>query len=318
MIPYRQYFTNTVITLFPPFAALLLAWWGSSYQASYVRAHELHTVKVNSTTEMQELFNHTGFSWPLLAGSTVPRVTVASLPADLDGIADLELRKSLFIRALLPSILAENHHIRITRERVQTLLKNGLSTTEKSSRRWLRDIMRTYRVKGDVNYPPAQRQLLRRLDEIPPALVIAQAANESGWGTSRFAVEGNNLFGIWTYRQEQGLIPAARADDMDHTVRTFPNIRASVKAYLYTLNIGRSYHDLRSLREKMRHENIPLDALALADGLENYSQRGMEYIDEVRAIIERNQLDLLENVDLYPVEVQLVLNNTLFSVSTGG
>jgi len=318
MKPYRRNLTNAAITALPPIAALLLAWWGNAYQASFMRAHELHTVKVNSSSEMQEMFDRMGFIWPLTEGPTVPRVAVASLPGDLEDITDLELRKSLFIRALLPSILAENHRLRITRERVQSLLKIGLSADEKSSSSWLRGIMRTYRVKGDVDQPAVQRKLLRRLDEIPPALIIAQAANESGWGTSRFAVEGNNLFGIWTFQQEQGLIPEARADDMEHSVRTFPDIRASVKAYLYTLNIGNAYRNLRSLREHMRQDHQPLDAATLAAGLVHYSQRGGDYVNEVRAIIERNQLDLLKNVDLHPVDVELVENTAWITGSTGG
>jgi Bax protein len=314
----RRYLSNFTITALPPVAALLLAWWGNLYQDSYTRTHELHQVRVHSSYAMQEMFNNMGFVWPLTSGPTVPRVAVASLPGDLGTITDLELRKSLFIRALLPSILAENHRLRMTRERVETLLKDGLSETAKSSSSWLGGIMRTYRVDGDPEQPAVQRRLLRRLDEIPPALVIAQAANESGWGTSRFAVKGNNLFGIWTFKQEQGLIPEARADDMEHSVRTFPDIRTSVKAYLYTLNIGYAYRDLRSLRERMRQNHQPLDAAALAEGLVHYSQRGGEYVNELQAIIERNQLEFLESVDLHPVDVELVENFGVFTESTNG
>ena len=312
----NRHLANAVITILPLTAAVLLAWWGTSYRSTIDRGHELNVISVNSSSDLQEKFEQIGFSWPLSSGPTIPRITVRSLPRDLDSVTDLELRKSLFIRALLPSILAENQRIRLVRERVQSILKNGLSITQMSARRWLQNIMHTYRVRGDLKQPAVQQQLLRRLDEIPPALVLAQAANESGWGTSRFAIEGNNLFGIWTFQREMGLIPEARAGDLEHQVRTFPDIRASVKTYLYTLNIGRSYRELRRLRENMRSTNQSLDAVTLAEGLVHYSQRGMEYVDEVRAIIERNQLDFLDEVDLHPLEVELVLN--IFTVSTDG
>lgn len=311
----KRHFTNAVITALPIITAMLLAWWGVSYQSTLNRSHELNVISVNNSSELQEKFEQIGFSWPLSPGSTIPRVTVGSLPRDLDGVTDLELRKSLFIRALLPSILAENQRIRLIRERVQSILKNGLSVTQMSALHWLQNIKRTYRVQGDIKRPEVQQRLLRRLDEIPPALVLAQAANESGWGTSRFAIEGNNLFGIWTFQRETGLIPEARAGDLEHKVRTFPDIRASVKAYLYTLNIGKSYRELRKLRETMRHANESLDAVTLAAGLIHYSQRGTEYVDEVRAIIERNQLNFLDEVALHPLEVKLVMN---LSVSTDG
>jgi len=316
--PLNRYLTYAGIMSLPLAAACLMAWWGIVFQSMSYRAHELNVIAVTTTREMEKEFELIGYHWPPAAGATIPRMTVKSLPGDLENITDNERKKSLFIRALLPGILAENRHIRTLRNRVQTILKNGLSTTELSTRQWLYNVMQTYRVKGDIKHPSVQQQLLRRLDEIPPALVLAQAANESGWGTSRFAIEGNNLFGIWTFQREKGIIPAARADDMEHTVRAFPNIRASVKAYLYTLNIGKAYKKLRSLRENMRQTHQALDAITLADGLINYSQRGNEYINEIRSIIERNQLYLLDSVDLYPMDVGLVMNPVILSESTDG
>jgi len=318
MNQFSRYLINTVITSLPLIAAMLLAWWGLAFQSMTHRSHELIVIMVYTTDQMEQEFRQLGYQWPPKSGPTIPRVTVKSLPRDLDSIDDNERRKSLFIRALLPSILAENQHLRMLRSRVETILKNGLSATEMSVRQWLYNIMQLYRIDGDITQPAVQQQLLRRLDEFPPALVLAQAANESGWGTSRFALEGNNLFGIWTFKRDKGIIPAARAEDMEHTVRSFPDIRASVKAYLYTLNVGRSYINLRTLRENMRQNHQALDAITLANGLLNYSQRGSDYIDDIRTIIERNRLYLLDSVDLHPIDVELVLNSPVHSESTGG
>lgn len=308
----------TGVMLLPLLAAFLLAWWGMAFQSASHRVHELEMITVNTTQEMEQQFLRLDYQWPSMTRSTIPRVTVRSLPGDLASITDNDLRKSLFIRALLPSILAENQQLRTLRNRVKTILKNGLSTTKSSARHWLYNIMQSYGVKGDIMQLSIQQRLLRRLDEIPPALVLAQAANESGWGTSRFALEGNNLFGIWTFQNHKGIIPAARAEDMEHTVRAFPNIRASVKAYFYTLNIGKAYRDLRNLRESMRQAGQTLDAITLTKGLVHYSQRGSEYVDEIRSIIEKNQLYLLDNLDLQPIDVGLVMNSLATDVSIDG
>jgi len=302
----------------PLLAAVLLAWLGTAYQSMTHRTHELNVISVYTTEQMEQEFRQLGYLWPPILGPTIPRVTVKSLPRDLDSITDNERRKSLFIRAILPSILAENQHLRMLRSRVKTILKNGFAATEMSARQWLYNVMQSYRVKGDITQPAVQRRLLRRLDELPPALVLAQAANESGWGTSRFALEGNNLFGIWTFQRDKGIIPTARAEDMEHAVRSFPNIRASVKSYLYTLNIGNAYRGLRTLREKMRMANQSLDADTLAKGLVHYSQRGNEYVDDIRSIIEKNQLYLLDKVDLHPIDIELVMNSLVLNESTGG
>ena len=318
MNPSNRYLTYAVITLLPLVAAALLAWWGASYQSALIRSHKLNVISVHSSAEMKIKFERLGLSWPPEPGPTVPRFTVRSLPGDLDDVMDLELRKSLFIRALLPSILAENQRIRDLRNNVKSLLKNGLSATGTPAWHWLQSIMQNYRIKGDIRQPAVQRLLLRRLDVIPPSLVLAQAANESGWGTSRFAVEGNNLFGIWTYKDDRGLIPTARAEDMEHAVRRYPNIRASVRAYLYTLNIGGSYRQLRILREDMRQSGRAPDALGLVDGLVRYSQRGMDYVEDIRNIVERNQLQLLDKVELYPLKVELVMKLPVMNESKDG
>ena len=155
-----------------------------------------------------------------------------------------------------------------------------------------------YRVNGDLNDPLVRDILLRRVDEVPPALVLAQAANESAWGNSRFAREANNLFGQWTYKQDLGMVPARRDEGARHYVRVFPDLRSSVRAYLRNINIGHAYLDLRRMRARMRAAGQQLDPYRLSDGLLRYSQRGEEYVNEIRTMMSINGLDQLGPLQL--------------------
>jgi cytochrome c oxidase subunit 2 len=127
------------------------------------------------------------------------------------------------------------------------------------------------------------------VDAVPAALVLAQAANESGWGTSRFAQEANNLFGMWTWDKDAGLLPERRAANARHFVRVFNNLRGAVDNYLHTINTGPAYRELRMLREQQRLRGEPLSAWKLAAGLSRYSERGEEYVAEIRSIIRFNR-----------------------------
>jgi Bax protein len=143
-----------------------------------------------------------------------------------------------------------------------------------------------------------QQRLLRRVDEVPVALALAQAAIESGWGTSRFVHQANNLFGHWTYRHDRGLVPREREAGKTHRVRIFTTLRSSVQAYLHNLNTGRAYRHLRLLRAILRENDQPLDGEHLAAGLLHYSERGQAYVDEVRTLIRSNHLTHFETVRL--------------------
>ena len=137
-------------------------------------------------------------------------------------------------------------------------------------------------------------ELLVRVDIIPVSLALAQAANESAWGTSRFAREGNNIFGQWCFDEGCGLVPGQRADDASHEVRSFSSVEASVRAYFRNLNTNPTYEYLRELRAQMRMKGKPLDSRALAQGLLRYSERGHVYISELYDIIRVNDLLALD------------------------
>ncbi|ALP52416.1 hypothetical protein Tel_04250 [Candidatus Tenderia electrophaga] len=287
---------NILAFLFPLLVALLLT--GFIPQGARLDERlQLERLKVSSASELEAAFDRLGYHWP--PQGKVPPVEVSTLPADLGKIQDVDRKKSLFFRALLPIVLAENEKLRELRGQVVELLDTGVRHLDDSQRAWLQAIAHQYKIKHDIKSARAQHLLLRRVDVVPPALVLAQAANESAWGTSRFSRLGNNLFGQWTYREAEGIVPLGRPEGASYAVRSFPSIDASVRAYLRNLNTNPAYQSLRVMRAQMRDAGGALDAVALATGLEAYSARGQAYIDELQLMMRGNRLvSLLDAVEL--------------------
>jgi Bax protein len=255
-------------------------------------------LEIDTAAELEALFKSMDYHWPPPDQALVPPVVIKRLPGDFPAITQTEQRKSLFLRLLLPIVLLENRRIREQRTLAQWLLKNGLlnetSRGEGSPEHvWLTKLANRLQIKGNLRDPSVQALLLRRLDEIPPALALAQSAIESGWGTSRFALEGNSLFGQWTYQANAGLEPSGRAPDASHLVASFPDLRSSVRAYMRNLNSSRAYREFREAREAMREAGRELSATELAGHLQRYSERGLEYVQELRVIINSSTLAAL-------------------------
>ncbi len=252
----------------------------------------LHTVSASRAADLEALFASRDYLWPPEAG--VPPLALRRLPSDLDRLR-VEGKKALFLRSVLPLVLAENRRIRAERR----VLDAWFAAPHGEVPEPVRAIADAYGVGGDLTEPAAQEQLRRRVDVVPPALALAQAAIESGWGTSRFAREGNSLFGQWTWRAEDGIVPAQREEGKRHHVQAFPDLRASVRAYLHNLNTGHAYVELRRLRSAMRGRGDILDPWRLAEGLARYSERGRVYVTEVQAMMRANALvDGLRDVQL--------------------
>lgn len=249
----------------------------------------LRTVRVDNVAELEKVFNTTDFTWPPAAGANVPRIAIYSLPDDLADRAT-QHKKTLFLRSLLPLILAENRLLRQQRGFLKGFFVRARYRPGSTAMVHAQRLADRYKVTGALSGAAVQARLLRRVDEIPPSLALAQAAIESGWGTSRFALEGNSLFGQWTWQQSAGITPANRSDGERHAVRAFPDLQASVQAYFVNLNTHGAYRRFRRLRAQMRTEGLPLNAEQLADGLSHYSQRGDEYVAEVKAMILANRL----------------------------
>lgn len=291
----------------PLLLATTLAGWSQMQSVLNTSVPRLKPVYLDSVAHIEWLFDELDFTWPLTNEATVPRLTVTSLPDDLDSQVNKARKKSLFIRMLLPLVLAENERIQAQRRFLQHVFSHPLPAPGSEEARRLQQLSKYYRVTGRWQDSDFQRRLLERVDSVPLALVIAQAANESGWGTSRFAQQANNLFGQWTFDQRQGLVPRERDAGLGHFVRIFPSLRASVRAYLHNLNTHRAYQPLRKLRRQLREQQLAVNASALVAGLKLYSQRGQHYVEEIRHLIAANRLERLEMMRLRDGSARLVI-----------
>ncbi|HKJ83786.1 MAG TPA: glucosaminidase domain-containing protein, partial [Mariprofundaceae bacterium] len=197
-------------------------------------------------------------------------------------------KKLQFFGLLRPIVETENAHILKQRHRLlQLQRKDSLSRAELHE---LRRLAARYRVKMPQTPDRAfWTTMLKRIDIIPMELVLAQAANESAWGTSRFARKGNNFFGEWCFSKGCGIVPARRDDGAIHEVEAFDSPRESVDSYIHNLNTLDAYSSLRDLRYHLRKAHRPLKASLLAIGLAQYSERGHAYVRSIRTFIRVNR-----------------------------
>ena len=213
----------------------------------------------------------------------VPRVMLSSLPADLAQVGSTDMRKTVFIKMMLPLLLAENERILADRQRVNALrdrIEQGQALTG-SELDWLGTIASRYGVdNSDFD------GLLRRIDAIPPSLAIAQAALETGWGTSRVAHYGHAMFG---QMETRGV-----GEESIFAVKFFDDLAGAVTAYAYNLNTHRAYNSFRGERARFRGRGLAPDGHELALHIARYSERGMDYVRDVRVIIRTNNLRPLD------------------------
>ncbi len=219
------------------------------------------------------------------------------LPTELKHIQSVKKRKELFIKIVLPLIAQENDRIRFDRKKLFVILnKNNNIDLEK---KWLKKKFKQYSVKNN------DLSILKiRMDEIPVSLAIAQAAKETGWGSSRFAQEGNALFGQWTWSGD-GIKPAGVDKDAKHKVARFTVLKASVKAYQRNLNTHPSYKKFRKERAIQRDNNGKLNSLELVKYLDKYAETGIEYTKILKKIISQNSLTDYDEVEILPTSLKL-------------
>lgn len=295
---HRDRLVRFSLPLIPLIIAVVITW--------QIRLEPAATPGVEAAVELEPLHFRSGerlanhfrdslsYTWP--PNGSVPAVAIEAFPSDLSSLP-VSSKKSVFFRSLLPMILAENQRIDAARDRLKTLDAtldtDSQRSLEESEKTFAERLMQSYRVEGDIRDPQVRDTLLRRVDTVPPALALAQAANESGWGTSRFTREANNLFGEWTWNENIGLLPRRRAEGATHFIRIFPTLHASVRAYMHNLNTGHAYGYLRQMRARIRDQGRFPDALTLARGLERYSERGQAYVNEIRDMIRYNNLNSL-------------------------
>ena len=251
-----------------------------------------------SAPTIEQLFKDTNYELKdVRETKLVKPVLLTLLPDEIKMIEDTKKRKELFIQIVLPLILKENNNIRLDRKRLFTIINKSNNTD--LEKKWLEKKFKQYGV------PAKDLSLLKiRMDEIPVSLAIAQAAKETGWGTSRFAQEGNALFGQWTWSGE-GLKPKEAEKGADHKVMKFNILQASVRAYQRNLNTHSSYKDFRQARAELRDAGEPLDSMVLSNYLDKYAETGEHYVEVLQKIILQNDLKDFDDAKLLPSSVEL-------------
>ena len=253
---------------------------------------ETDTVRLSAST-IKQLFEDTGYNLKdVREKKLVKPVALTLLPQEIKMIENTKKRKDFFIQIVLPLIIQENNNIKLDRKTLFNIInKNNNSVSEK---KW---IEKKYKQYGVVSKDLSILKI--RMDEIPVSLAIAQAAKETGWGTSRFAQEGNALFGQWTWSGE-GLKPKDAEVGEGHKVMKFNVLQASVRAYQRNLNTHSTYEDFRKARAEFRDLNKPLDSMELSKYLNKYAETGNQYVDVLQKIIEQNKLKDFDDAKLLP------------------
>jgi len=255
------------------------------------------TVRLSANV-IEQIFKDTNYNIKdVRKNKFVKPVSLSLLPNEMKKIESSQKRKNLFIQIILPLILAESNQIKADRKKLFSILNK--SNNSKAESKWLKKKFKQYGVKN--NDLPV---LKIRMDEIPTSLAIAQAAKESGWGTSRFALEGNALFGQWTY-SDNGIKPLNTNGDEKHKVMKFKILKASIRAYYRNLNTHSSYKIFRKIRAESRDNEEKLDSLILVNYLDKYAATGKEYVKVLKQIINQNSLKDFDDVKLLPTSSRL-------------
>ena len=258
---------------------------------------ETDTVRLNAST-IKQLFEDTNYTLDdVRKTKLVKPVALTLLPNEIKMIESTNKRKEFFIQIVLPLILKENNNIKLDRKRLFSIINKSNNTD--LEKKWLD---KKYKQYGIINKDLSTLKI--RMDEIPVSLALAQAAKETGWGTSRFAQEGNALFGQWTWSGE-GLKPKDSDKNEGHKVMKFNVLQASVRAYQRNLNTHSSYKEFRKERAKLRDQGKPLDSIILSKFLDEYAETGSQYVEVLQKIIKQNNLEDFDDAKLLPSSIEL-------------
>ncbi|MDA9974874.1 glucosaminidase domain-containing protein [Candidatus Pelagibacter sp.] len=251
-----------------------------------------------SAATIEELFKSTNYNLvDVRKNKLVKPISLDLLPKEIVKIENTKKRKDFFIKIILPLVIDENNSIKLSRMKLFSILNKSKNT--KTEQEWLNMKFKQY---GVVNKDLSSLKV--RMDEVPVSMAIAQAAKETGWGTSRFAQEGNALFGQWTWSGD-GIKPADAEDDSTHKVMRFKVLQASVKAYQRNLNTHSSYKGFRSARAELRDKGKKLDSMILSEYLDKYAETGKEYVKILQQIIRQNNLTDFDDAKLLPSSIDL-------------
>ena len=258
---------------------------------------ETDAVRLDAST-IKQLYEDTDYKLDdIRKNKLVKPIALDSFPREIKMIENTKKRKEFFIQIVLPLILQENNNIRLDRKRLFSIINKSNNTN--LEKKWLGKKYKQYGV------PLKDLSTLKiRMDEVPVSLALAQAAKETGWGTSRFAQEGNALFGQWTWSGE-GLKPKESDENEGHKVMKFNVLQASVRAYQRNLNTHQTYKNFRLARAQLRDAGKPLDSIILAEYLNKYAETGKEYVKVLQKIIKQNDLKDFDNAKLLPSSFEL-------------
>ena len=229
------------------------------------------------------------------SGVLIPKVeakvnaSMKSLP-DFSKIVDVREKKEAFFATLYPIIQAENNHVLQLRKLINMLRSIPIAKLSTKQQVWLLNISKNYKLASEYIDNDTFDELLKRVDYVPPSLALTQAAIESGWGTSRFAKQGNNLFGQWCFSEGCGMVPSSRESGKGHEVAKFASINLSVRSYILNLNTHDSYNELRQNRAFLRQQEASFTGVTLAKTLTEYSEEGKQYVAKVTEFIKQNKL----------------------------
>ncbi len=252
-----------------------------------------------SASTIEEVFNQNKYDLKKVKKTKLVNIgnKITRLPKELKNVSSIKRRKELFIKIILPLIIEENTRIRFDRKKLFVILNKSNNT--KKDKEWLKMKFKQYGVKNND-----LATLKIRMDEIPVSLAIAQSAKETGWGSSRFAQEGNALFGQWTW-SGNGITPAAVDKDAKHKIARFKVLKASVKAYQRNLNTHPSYKDFRKERAIQRDNDGKLNSIELVKYLDKYAETGVEYTKILKKIIKQNSLTEYDDVEILPTSLKM-------------
>ena len=257
-----------------------------------IDTNDQDAVRLSAST-IKQLFNDENYNLKdIRKNKLVKPINIDLLPSEMKLIESTKKRKELFLQIILPLVLEENKKIRLERKTLFSILNKNINS--KAERNWLKSKFKQY---GVLNRDIPTLKI--RMDEIPVSLVLAQAAKETGWGTSRFAQEGNALFGQWTWNGD-GIKPAGSDDEDTHKVMKFKILKASVRAYQRNLNTHKSYKDFRKVRAIQRDVFGKLNSIELVNYLDKYAETGEEYIKILKQIIQQNRLMDFDDAKILP------------------
>lgn len=261
---------------------------------------DIQMIRPSTVDGLEAYFQALNYHWKSL-DQGVPPFILEQFPDNFNAPLNITQRKRVFFMGLLPMVLLINHEVANERRTLLALLKQHKETGDLhlEQAEWLQRLADSYGLRGNpLTDHRVRAVLLRRVDTLPAALVLAQAANESAWGTSRFAREGNNLFGQWTFTPGTGIVPKGRPPGATYEVRRFRDLEDSIRGYFTNLNTHAAYRELRKTRQTLRTQGKEVTGKILAGGLSRYSSRGYAYVREIQSMIDHNNLERLNQVAL--------------------